>query len=151
MDLQTLLQPHIIWFLVGIVLLLLELAIPGIFVIFFGAGAIITAVASYIFDIDINVQILVFVISSVILLFALRRWLKRKFFDKTGEKDNTLEDEFIGKRAVAETAFKKGQTGKVTFKGTSWSARCADSDVKKDDILTIIDKESITLIVKQNQ
>jgi inner membrane protein len=150
MDLQTLLQPHILWFLIGIVLLLLELAIPGIFIIFFGAGAILTAVASYIFDIDINVQILIFVISSVVLLLALRRWLKRKFFDQSGDKDVTLEDEFIGKKAVAQTSFKKGQKGKVTFKGTSWSAVC-DSDVKKDDTLIIVDKDSITLIVTQIQ
>ena len=115
--------------------------------VFFGTGAIVTAIASYLFNLSIDLQIIVFVASSTLLLVLLRRWLKRKFFDSDNKKNESLEDEFIGKKVIAETAFKKGIKGKVSFKGTSWSAIC-DTDVKKDDVLTITDKESITLIVK---
>ncbi len=38
------LKPEIIWFLVGIALLIMEFAAPGLIIAFFGAGACIVAI-----------------------------------------------------------------------------------------------------------
>ena len=139
-------DPAVIWFLVGLGLLLLELALPGLVILFFGAGAWVTALVCAITDISLNWQIFIFLIASLLGLVLLRRYLRKRFFSKT---DKVIEDqleEFIGKKAMAVDDFKDG-SGKVEFKGTRWSARC-DAPVKKGEWVTIQSKESLILTVK---
>ena len=139
-------DPAVIWFLVGLGLLLLELALPGLVILFFGAGAWVTAIVCAITDISLNWQIFIFLIASLLGLVLLRRYLRKRFFSKT---DKVIEDqleEFIGKKAMAVDDFKDG-SGKVEFKGTRWSARC-DAPVKKGEWVTIQSKESLILTVK---
>lgn len=145
---KELLTPPVIWFLVGVVFLLLELALPGLIIFFFGVGAWIVALCLVIFDMSLTLQLLVFVITSVVSLLLLRRFLQHKFFKQDNSNQLSLEEEFIGKIAIAEADFKAGNAGKVSFKGTNWSA-LADEDVLKGDKVKIISRDSITLIVKK--
>ncbi len=139
-------NPAVIWFLIGLGLLLLELVLPGFVVMFFGIGAWIVALLLAFFDIGTEFQILIFLVTSIIGLIALRKVLKKKFFDKKDEKIEDQLEEFIGKTAEVLDDFTKG-TGKVEFKGTHWKA-VSESDLKKGDRVTIIEKDSLTLIVK---
>jgi len=139
-------DPAVIWFLIGLGLLLLELALPGLVILFFGAGAWVTALVCAITDISLNWQIFIFLIASLFGLVLLRRYLKRRFFGKSDQKIEDQLEEFIGKKAKAIDDFKDG-SGKVEFKGTRWSA-VADAPVKKGDWVTILEKESLILTVK---
>ena len=79
-------DPAVIWFLVGLGLLLLELALPGLVVLFFGAGAWVTALVCAITDINLNWQIFIFLIASLLGLVLLRSYLKKRFFGKTDKE-----------------------------------------------------------------
>lgn len=147
MSLADLLSPAIIWFLIGLILLLLELVIPGFVIIFFGAGAWVTAIICLLFDIGINAQVAVFTFSSVLLLLLLRKYIRKQFFSEDKSVVETLTDEFIGKTAVVESDIKKGFPGKVSFKGTTWNA-LSDVTIEKGQLVEIIGKESINLFVK---
>ena len=139
-------DPAVIWFLIGLGLLLLELVLPGLVILFFGAGAWITALVCAFTDINLNFQILIFLVASLLGLVLLRSYLKKRFF---GRKEKEIEDqleEFIGKKAQAIEDFKDG-SGKVEFKGTRWSARC-DIPVSEGEWVTIESKDSLTLNVK---
>ena len=70
------LKPELIWFIAGLVMLLLEFAMPGLIIFFFGAGAILVAVICLFFDISVNAQLGIFLVSSLLLLRGLRRYLK---------------------------------------------------------------------------
>jgi membrane protein implicated in regulation of membrane protease activity len=143
---EILSDPAVVWFLIGLGLLLLELVLPGLVIIFFGAGAWITALACVLHDFTLNWQILIFLVASLLGLVLLRKYLKRKFFGKrSGEVDDQLE-EFIGRKAQALEDFSEGM-GKVEFKGTHWTARCEDP-VAKGQWVTIVSKESLILKVK---
>lgn len=146
MNLQEFFTPPVIWFLIGLVLLLLELAIPGLIVIFFGVGAWITALCLKLFNIGINLQLLIFLVSSLLCLALLRKYLKKRFFGEDNVKTGALDDEFIGKIATTATELKAGISGKVIFKGTTWNA-ISDVDVESGVPVKITDKESITLHV----
>ncbi len=139
-------DPAVIWFLVGLGLLLLELALPGLVILFFGAGAWVTALVCAVTDISLNWQIFIFLIASLLGLVLLRRYLKKRFFSKIDKETEDQLEEFIGKKARAIDDFKDGN-GKVEFKGTRWSARC-DEPVKKGDWVTIMSKESLIFTVK---
>ena len=139
-------DPAVIWFLIGLGLLLLELALPGLVILFFGAGAWVTALVCAITDISLNWQIFIFLIASLFGLVLLRRYLKRRFFGKADKETEDQLEEFIGKKAKAVEDFKDG-SGTVEFKGTRWSAR-SDAPVKKGSWVTILAKESLILTVK---
>ena len=73
-------DPAVIWFLVGLGLLLLELILPGLMILFFGTGAWVTALACVIFEPSLNWQILIFLVASLLGLVLLRKYLKKRFF-----------------------------------------------------------------------
>ena len=139
-------DPAVIWFLVGLGLLLLELVLPGLVILFFGVGAWVTALVCAITDVNLNWQIFIFLIASLMGLVLLRKYLKRKFFSKTDKETQDQLEEFIGHEAKAVEDFIDG-VGKVEFKGARWSARC-DQSVVKGDWVIIVSQESLTFIVK---
>ena len=70
-------NPVLIWFLAGLVLVLLEFAAPGVIIVFFGLGAWIAAVTTWVGLTDgLTSQLLTAGVSSVVLLAVLRRWLR---------------------------------------------------------------------------
>ena len=63
------------------------------------------------------------------------------------EGPTVLEDEYIGKIALAETAITPNENGKVEFKGASWDAK-SDDYILAGQKVQIIETRSILLIVK---
>lgn len=148
MDLQEFFTPPVIWFLVGLAFILLELVIPGLIMIFFGVGAWITSLCLVIFDPGLNLQLLIFISTSVLSLLALRKVLKNRFFGEHDSGVDVLEDEFIGKTVFVEDKFIKGVPGKINFKGTQWNA-VSDTELENGDQVEIVKKESLTLHIKK--
>jgi membrane protein implicated in regulation of membrane protease activity len=143
---ELLSDPAVIWFLIGLGLLLLELVLPGLVILFFGVGAWITALVCALTDINLNWQILIFLVASLLGLVLLRRHLKKRFFGRTEKETQDQLEEFIGRKARAVEEFKDG-AGKVDFKGTRWSAQ-SDEPVSKGQWVIIQSKDSLTLNVK---
>ncbi len=139
------LKPYFIWFVIGFILILLEFTTPGLVIVFFGAGAWLTALLCYLFHININLQIIIFICSSLIAILLLRKVIKNKLYSD-GSNDTILE-EFTNKKAIAETDISKDKNGRINFKGTSWGAE-SDYTIKKGETVVIISKESILLKVK---
>jgi inner membrane protein len=140
-------RPELFWFLIGLVLFLLELVIPGFFIFFFGLGAWVTALVCLIVEPGTNLQIIIFAVTSVLSLIALRRIIQKKFFYSKGNLSESVEDEFTGKEALATTDFGGITNGKVEFKGTRWNAE-SKSEIKKGQRVVIIEKDSFKLIVE---
>jgi membrane protein implicated in regulation of membrane protease activity len=142
-------NPELFWFILGLVLLLLELATPGFFVFFFGLGAWVTAVVCLIGNPGsiTNFQMIIFVLTSVVTLVTLRRIIQKKFFYSRESLSEEVEDEFTGREAVASADFDAGNPGKVEFKGTTWKAESKVA-IKKGQTVTIIQKENFKLHVE---
>lgn len=137
---------EIYWIIAGVILIVLELVAPGLIIIFFGIGALLTGIVSWILPLSIQWQLAIFLFSSIVSLLVFRKYIKQKLFEKTEENSiDEFEEEFIGKQAVAVADFTNG-AGRVSFKGTEWNARSEDA-ILAGELLTIIARESITLIV----
>ncbi|WP_207493805.1 NfeD family protein [Aridibaculum aurantiacum] len=141
-------NPQVIWFVLGFLFFLLEFAIPGFILFFFGVGAWVVAIILLFVDVSINTQLLIFLISSVITTLLFRKWVKQMVF--TRKHTSELEDEFIGKTGKAETNIGPGSDGKVAFRGTVWDARSHDT-IAKGETVVITGNESILLIVKSTK
>ncbi len=138
----------VIWFIAGFIFFLLEFAIPGLILFFFAVGAWIVALLSLFVDLSIDMQLIIFLASSIITILLFRKWIKKIIWTKN--KSTELEDEFIGKTGKAETLIAPGENGKVDFKGTLWDA-CSEDIIEKGEWVTIIGNESILLIVKSTK
>jgi membrane protein implicated in regulation of membrane protease activity len=140
-------KPEMIWFILGLVLFLLELVVPGFVIFFFGVGAWVTALICLLFEPSVNLQVIIFAVFSVLSLLALRKIIQKKFFYSKDNRDAAVEDEFTGKEALAIADFGADKKGKVEFKGTRWTAE-SGSEIKAGQTVIIIEKESFKLIVE---
>lgn len=140
-------QPELFWFILGLGLFLLELVIPGFFIFFFGLGAWVTALFCLIGKPGTNLQIVIFAVSSTLLLLALRRIIQKKFLNSKSTQSDNVEDEFTGKEALATVNFGGMKQGKVEFKGTTWTSE-SESEIKEGQRVVIIEKDSFKLIVE---
>lgn len=140
-------RPELFWFLIGLGLFLLELVIPGFFIFFFGLGAWITALVCLIGEPGINLQIIIFAVTSVLSLMGLRRIIQKKFFYSRIDMSGEVEDEFTAKEALAVSDFGGQLTGKVEFKGTTWTSE-STSEIKAGQRVIILRKDNFKLIVE---
>ncbi|MCF8451244.1 MAG: NfeD family protein [Taibaiella sp.] len=146
---ETIFNNTVIWFIIGFVLFILEFALPGFILFFFAVGAWIVAATTIFLDIALSTQLAIFIGASLISVILFRKWIKNHLGMK-GTPGSALEDEFIGKTAIAQTPIGPGDAGKVVFKGTIWDAESDDTIVADEHVL-ITGYHSIILIVKSNK
>jgi membrane protein implicated in regulation of membrane protease activity len=131
-----------IWAAIGLVLIITELVVPTFFIIFLGIGALIVAVTTFTgLSEGLNTQLLIFALSSILLMLLLRSRLKKRISAKE------MEPEYMGKLATVTETILPGREGKVSYSGSVWPA-VADSEIPKDSTVTIIGREGICLKVK---
>jgi len=145
------LSPSLLWFLAGVVFLIAELLIPGFILIFFTAGCWIVGVTVLLADIGLTAQIVVFTLSSLVLLFTLRKYSMKIFKGTTSDSvDDHYADSKIGKKAVVTKAITPDVPGEIKVMGSFWRA-VADSDIEEGRSVVVENKESddgLTLKVK---
>lgn len=140
--------PEVIWFLIGVGLLLLELVVPGLILVFFGVGAWVTAAVLLVFDISLNSQLLIFILTSISSLLLLRQSIRKRYMDiSIGSFSESLDNSFIGNKAVSLTTISPSKNGKVEFNGSQWEA-CSEQEIEPRMTVKIIGMKSIKLIVE---
>ena len=137
-------NPALIWFIAAVILLLLEFVIPGLFVVFFGFGALLTALSVFLFEPSLAGQFLIFSVTSVLSLVLLRKVLMNRLFN-ADQVDP--DEEFVGHFGSCLEKIEPGGQGKVEFKGTNWSAT-SESPVEKGQKVRVTNKEGLLLIVE---
>ncbi len=145
--LQNLISPQLVWFLIGLVFILLEFLIPGVIIIFFGIGAWITSVTLLFFNFGINVQLVIFLIGSMVFLVILRKKVQNIFVGKSEGNIDEEIDGIIGKKVKVTHKITPDEAGRVLLNGTNWRAESV-VEIESDHIVEIIDKNNLTLIVK---
>lgn len=138
------------WLIVGVILLMLEFIVPGVILVFFGVGGIITAILVWTGVLTSRVaQLAVFGVSSLVLLFALRRYLSRHFkgrVSRQAEYDDRAE--YVGKSArVIRKIIPNSAEGRIDFEGAEWKAVAAEV-IEEGSLVRIVEKDNITFAVK---
>jgi inner membrane protein len=117
--------PELLWFLAGLVLILAELLLPGVVLMFFGLGAWCAALSTRMgWTEGLGEQSIVFAATSMVMLFGLRRFVKKWFVGDTTGKNNAMLEEFLGRQVRVLQDIPGGSgTGRVELKGAGWQAR----------------------------
>ena len=119
-------QP-IYWLIVVAVLLVLEILTLGLTTIWFAGGAFVAFLAG-ICQAPLWIQILLFLVVSIILL-VFTRPIAEKHLNNSREKTNV--DSLVGKHGRGlEEIDNFNQTGRVMLNGMEWTARNISSEGK---------------------
>ncbi len=143
MDLMT-----IGWMIAFVVFLVVELAtLTALVSIWIAVGAL-AAMFFAIGGFSFAVQLVAFIVTSVILLIITRP-LARKLQSK---KQGTNYELDVGKTAlVIESINNELSEGRVKLDGTDWAARSVDNSlIEKGEIVTVDEVDGSKLIVSQH-
>jgi membrane protein implicated in regulation of membrane protease activity len=125
------------WFLIGVVFLFAELAMPGLILIFFCFGSWIVTLMLLFSEVSVQVQLVVFLLASLVLLFTLRKVFMRTFEGRLKDgADKELSDRAVGRQALVTTAIRPAAPGEIKFRGSFWRA-AADVDIPEGATVVI--------------
>ncbi|KAA6405122.1 NfeD family protein [Candidatus Tokpelaia sp.] len=115
-----------LWFIFGLALLCAELALPGIFLVWFGAGALATAliVAVFLPFLAWQWQIIIFLLCSSAAVLLSRRYFSKKRGSDALFLNNRIA-ELIGQSFILETAI-SGNKGSLHIDDSLWQIRGED-------------------------
>jgi membrane protein implicated in regulation of membrane protease activity len=147
--LKEYLSPQLIWFFVGLVLLIAEFLVPGLIIAFFAVGAWVVAAVCVFRPLSLDAQLGLFIVSSVISLVMARERVAGLFKGFTsGRQDGNVDlNDFLGQRAVVTEAIAPKRPGKVEFHGTHWAAE-APEEIPVGSVVEIMEKDNLTLRVR---
>lgn len=137
----------IFWIALIIILCIIELMTVGLTTIWFAGGALAALVLDLV-KAPVWLQIVVFFIVALIMLFFTRPWAI-KYLKPRQVKTNY--EELIGKQArVTELVDNQTGTGAAVVNGQTWTARAAQdgTQIPVDTITEITDIQGVKLFLK---
>lgn len=130
---------YIEWAALGIFLVLLELFVPGTYLIWFGIAGLIVSAIVYFFALTLSVQLIIFaVLSGVFAYIGLICYQKimRKVKEPEEYKNlNDLASQYVGQNVILTQDVVDGKT-KVKVGDSVWLALC-EKPLKKGASVTI--------------
>ncbi|MEI7473772.1 MAG: NfeD family protein [bacterium] len=135
------------WLSAGIILLVLEMIVPGFFLFSFGVSCIITGLVAYI-GLNLLIQVLVFCVSSFVIFFSLRP-VVQKYFSTANHEVITGPAALIGKKGRVTIRIENTtNSGRVNVEGEDWKALSLSGEsIEEGEIIEVLNIESINLIV----
>jgi len=117
---------HWTWWIAGVLLVALEVALPGTFLLWLGVSALIVGAVIYFApDLGVAFQFALFAVFSLLAIFLSRRYLQKH---RTAEQTalSARGAHYIGRVVTVEDAL-TGGAGKVRVEDTVWRAQGADA------------------------
>ena len=135
-----------VWLIIAGLFFVGEIATVGFLIFWFGIGALIAMIVSF-FTSNIIIQTTIFVISSTILIFETKPFVK-KFADV--KKTNTNVYSIIGKKAlVIKTIDPIHSVGQIKINGEVWTAESENNQViDEGSEVEILEIKGVKAIVK---
>lgn len=139
----------IYWLIVLAVLIFIEIITLGLTTIWFAGGALVAFVVSLFFD-NLLVEIILFLVVSLVLLYFTRPYVLKYFNPK---RTKTNYEGVIGKEAlVIATIDNINATGQVSVDGQEWSARSLEGNIiEKGNKVKVQGISGVKLIVTTNK
>lgn len=135
-----------IWLIIAGLFFIGEIATVGFLIFWFGIGALLAMIVS-LFTPNIIIQTAVFIISSTILIFATKPFVK-KFADV--KKTNTNVYSIIGKKAlVIKKIDPIHSSGQIKLNGEVWTAKSENNEIiEEGSEVEILEIKGVKAIVK---
>ena len=114
------------WWVLGVVLLILEVFSPGAFFLWLGVAAGVVGVVLLLApELDWQIQLLLFAVLSVVSIAVGRTWLKRHPIETDLPTLNRRGEQYVGRVFTLEVPVVNGN-GKIRVDDTTWKIRGDD-------------------------
>lgn len=144
-------SPVVNWIIAGLALSLLELIVPGVYLIWFGFAAFVVGIGVYFIPMELTTQLIVFAIASgifAVIGVAVYRYVFNKAQVSAEYKNlNNTAEQYVGLLVtVAEDA--ADNRTKVKIGDTYWLASCQKAFKQGDTAKVVGVKDSLILIIE---
>lgn len=136
------------WLLLAAIFIILEIISLGLTTIWFAGGAFVAAIAGAL-GANLIIQIVLFVIVSIVLLIFTRP-LAVKYLDGKTEKTNA--EALVGQNAlVLHKINNLEETGQVKINGMEWTARASQDSmiISEEEVVRVVAIQGVKLIVEK--
>ena len=144
-------SPVINWVIAGLALSLLELIVPGVYLIWFGFAAFVVSIAVYFMPLEFTTQLIVFAIASgifAVIGVAVYRYIFSKAQVPAEYKNlNNTAEQYVGQLVTVAEDTADNRT-KVKIGDTYWLASCQKPFKQGDTAKVVGVKDSLILIIE---
>ncbi len=144
-------HPALYWLVIGVILFILELVLPGFVLFFFAMGALVTALIAYFFSLGAAWQLAFFMAASLLSLFLLRDLIQKRYFTTPPGQLNADTDQLLipsGERGVVSVAIAPPAEGRVKCAGSSWRAT-SDERIEEGEIIAVVRQKGLIVHVEK--
>ena len=118
-------EPHWMWLSVGVLLVAAEIVAPGFFLIWIGAAAVITGVVAWVLPIGVPLQLGIFAVLAVVILYGARKWLRDNPIVSTDPLLNQRGGRLVGEVLTVTKAIEDGR-GRARVGDGEWPVHGPD-------------------------
>lgn len=120
------LDPHWWWLILGVILSIAEIIVPGVFLIWLGLAALLTGALTLAFGLPDAAQFGIFAVAAVVAVYLGRRWFRANPIESTDPLLNDRAARLIGETVLVVEAIEGGQ-GRVKVRDGVWNAEGPDT------------------------
>ena len=114
------------WWVLGLILLGLEVLLPGFFFLWFGVAAILIGISALLIDWPWQLQVLGFVVLSLVTALIVRRFIGTKGSEAGDLHLNARSGRFLGQTFTLAEPIVEGR-GRLTIGEGVWQVRGPDA------------------------
>lgn len=134
-----------IWLILGLALALLEMLVPGVYLIWLAVAALVIAAITFVSGPPLAIQVIAFVSLALVFAFSAKRWLRDRPIETTDPLLNNRGGRLVGETALVTAALESG-SGRVRVGDSEWIAR--GPDVPAGDRVRITGSNGAELLVE---
>lgn len=127
MDWLDSLDMHWWWLALGLLLAIAEMVIPGVFLIWLAAAAIVTGLVAWVIPIGVPLQIALFAVLAIAAVFTGKRYLAANPVKSADPKMNDRGARLVGDTVTVTQAI-DGGTGRVKHGDSEWLVKGPDAE-----------------------
>ena len=136
----------IVWFVIIVATIIIEILTVDLTTIWFTVGAIISLILAA-FNVPVIIQIIVFLVVSIVLIATVGKWTRR-FFNKKTTPTNISEA--IGQEIVILKDADEFHYGEGKYRGLFWTIAVEHGEsVKVGDVAVVEKVDGNKLVVKK--
>jgi membrane protein implicated in regulation of membrane protease activity len=135
----------LVWLIIAFILAVIEAFSLGLTTIWFAGGAVVAVVAALL-GVSVPLQVVIFVVVSILLLVLTRPWAMKHFKSKL---ESTNIDAVIGKEAMVTKEISPFSAGEAKLNGLTWVALATDKNmtIAAETAVKVDAVEGVKLIV----
>jgi membrane protein implicated in regulation of membrane protease activity len=134
------------WLLLAVLLIIVEAISFNLITTWFAIGAVAAMFVSLILPTNLTVQIITFIIVSLLVLATIRNFAVNKL--KAGHIKTNVSS-LIGKKGVVTKTIESYVNGEVKLEGNYWTAKSVDgTTIEANSVVEILEISGVKLIVK---